>query len=226
MGAFQGFGGTNAHAIIESYQPRDGSRGSETQLFSPLTFSANSEKSLSATLAAYLEFLTANENVNLRDLAWTLQSRRSTLAYRKAITGSTLEAIKIKLAAELEDDKSGKKNLNTRFSNVQAPRVLGVFTGQGAQWPRMGAGLLESSSFVQERISELDDSLASLPPADRPSWSLREEILASAASSRIGEAAISQPLCTAVQIVLVDVLRAAGIELLAVVGHSSGTWLF
>ncbi|KXX77494.1 Nonribosomal peptide synthetase 14 [Madurella mycetomatis] len=217
-----GFGGTNAHAIIESYQPHDDSQGSETQLFSPLTFSANSEKSLSATLAAYLEFLTTNENVNLSDLAWTLQSRRSTLAYRKAIAGATLEAIKIKLTAELEDDKSGKRNLSTRFSNVPKPRILGVFTGQGAQWPRMGAGLLESSSFVQARISELDDSLASLPSADRPSWSLREEILASAALSRIGEAAISQPLCTAVQIVLVDLLRAAGIEMQAVVGHSSG----
>lgn len=43
-----------------------------------------------------------------------------------------------------------------------------------------------------------------------------------ASSSRISEAAISQPLCTAVQIALVDLLKAAGIRFNAVVEHSSG----
>ncbi|KLU90395.1 hypothetical protein MAPG_10249 [Magnaporthiopsis poae ATCC 64411] len=38
----------------------------------------------------------------------------------------------------------------------------------------------------------------------------------------MGEAAISQPLCTALQIVLVDMLGFAGIKLYSVVGHSSG----
>lgn len=36
------------------------------------------------------------------------------------------------------------------------------------------------------------------------------------------EAALSQPLCTAVQVILVDLLQAAGIHFTAVVGHSSG----
>ena len=40
--------------------------------------------------------------------------------------------------------------------------------------------------------------------------------------SRVGEAAISQPLCTALQITLVHILYAAGVGLAAVVGHSSG----
>ena len=39
--------------------------------------------------------------------------------------------------------------------------------------------------------------------------------------SRIGEAALLQPLCTAIQIVLVDLLRTAGITFTAVVSHSS-----
>lgn len=40
--------------------------------------------------------------------------------------------------------------------------------------------------------------------------------------SRIGEAALSQPTCTAIQIVLVDLLRAVGITFAAIVGYSSG----
>ncbi|KAK4194958.1 KR domain-containing protein [Triangularia verruculosa] len=86
----------------------------------------------------------------------------------------------------------------------------------------MGAELLQASIFVQDRVNELDGFLSSLPEQDRPSWSIYGELLAPAASSRLSEAAISQPLCTAVQIVLVDLLKAAGIEFHAVVGHSSG----
>ncbi|KAK4176933.1 Nonribosomal peptide synthetase 14 [Triangularia setosa] len=215
-----GFGGTNAHAIIENYVPEKGELAirNNAMLFTPLTFSANSEKSLAATLADYLEFLTASPAISLRDLAWTLQHRRSTLSYRKAISGMNLDAIRAKLAAALNDDKKS----SGPSDKVSNPRILGVFTGQGAQWPRMGAELFQTSTFVQDRIAELDSFLSSLPEPDRPSWSIQGELLAPAASSRTSEAAISQPLCTAVQILLVDLLKAAGIEFHAVVGHSSG----
>lgn len=86
----------------------------------------------------------------------------------------------------------------------------------------MGARLLEESPFASKRLAELDDALSSLPADDRPTWTLREMIFADADISRVAEAAISQPLCTAVQVVLVDLLSQAGIELSAVVGHSSG----
>ncbi len=102
------------------------------------------------------------------------------------------------------------------------PRILGIFTGQGAQWPRMGAELIEKSPAAAKILARLDGSLQSLPIRDRPSWSLREQLLASADSSSVEMAAISQPACTAVQVMLVDMLRAAGIEFSAVVGHSSG----
>ncbi|CAN8105228.1 unnamed protein product [Discula destructiva] len=69
-------------------------------------------------------------------------------------------------------------------------------------------------------MHQLEDSLATLP--DPPGWSLVTELLAPAATSRVNCAAISQPLCTALQIALVGLLFAAGIEFDAAVGHSSG----
>ncbi len=100
--------------------------------------------------------------------------------------------------------------------------MLGVFTGQGAQWATMGADLIQASATVREKIEQLDHSLANLPEADRPSWRIADQLSASKDVSRLGEAALSQPLCTAVQLVLVDLLRSAGIGFEAVVGHSSG----
>lgn len=98
---------------------------------------------------------------------------------------------------------------------------MGIFNGQGAQWPAMGAELLSKSSAAADIISALESRLARLPINDRPRWSLMEEMKLSV-GSRVGEAELSQPLCTAVQILLVDLLRSSGVEFGAVVGHSSG----
>ena len=86
----------------------------------------------------------------------------------------------------------------------------------------MGVELLKSSKIASKVIEQLETRLLRLPIADRPQWSLMQELTKGPSSSRIGEATISQPLCTAVQILQVDLLRAAGIEFDGVVGHSSG----
>jgi acyl transferase domain-containing protein len=49
-----------------------------------------------------------------------------------------------------------------------------------------------------------------------------EEIYKTEESSRVYEGAYSPPLCTAIQIALIMLLRSWGIRPIAVVGHSSG----
>jgi hybrid polyketide synthase/nonribosomal peptide synthetase ACE1 len=134
---------------------------------------------------------------------------------------STIEDLADSIDAKLSSAKDTPVGLRSSNRGV-APRILGVFTGQGAQWPTMGASLIRSSKFVSDKMQQLEDSLSSLPPDHRPTWSLREEMLADASRSRIAEAELSQPLCTALQIILVDLLQAAGMVCASVVGHSSG----
>ncbi len=86
----------------------------------------------------------------------------------------------------------------------------------------MGRHLILSSCFVSNIVDQLECYLSKLPVLERPTWSLRKELLADASSSRLNEAELAQPLCTAIQIILVDLLRAAKVKLVAVVGHSSG----
>ena len=220
---FIGFGGTNAHAILEQYQAPAASAPQSLSL-TPFVFSALSESSLVAQLQAYSDYLkTHRDNIDASDLAWTLHSRRSQLTTKIAFSALTIDQLTSKIDVKLaEVIQNAGMTIGIR-SNVKAtPRLLGVFTGQGAQWPAMGAHLIRSSDFVRKRIQHLEQSLATLPPSDRPAWHLRDEMLAGNDTSRIGEAALSQPLCTAIQIVLVDLLRAAGITFAAVVGHSSG----
>lgn len=85
----------------------------------------------------------------------------------------------------------------------------------------MGKELIRSSEFVRKRLGELQDSLSTLPEGEAPTWSVIEELERDPKESRMNEAILSQPLCTAVQIVAIDLLKAAGIRFSAVVGHSS-----
>ncbi|KAK4199547.1 putative dual specificity polyketide synthase [Triangularia verruculosa] len=222
-----GFGGSNAHAIIEQYIPATAApeEDGDSALFTPFVFSASSESSLVAQLEAYSEHLKTRSDTKAKDLAWTLQCRRSHLPIKAAFSAASVDQLVTKLDDKLADLKRAAGTtvgVRSTSKSTSAPKVLGVFTGQGAQWAAMGAELIKSSEFVRKRLGDLEDALTTLPTADRPSWRLVDEMLADSTTSRIGEAELSQPLCTAIQIVLVDMLKEAGISFSAVVGHSSG----
>lgn len=135
-----GFGGTNAHAIVEAYPAPSStavSSAAKPILYTPLTFSAASEKALVTMLSDYSAYLKRNTHVKLSDLAWTLQDRRSTLPYRKVVIGKDQQKLAANLEAIASAPTSDNPDLSVRQTTVSgAPRLLGVFTGQGAQWPR------------------------------------------------------------------------------------------
>ena len=224
MPLFQGFGGTNAHAIIENYEPNDNyfnETGKNVPVAAtPFTFSAISEKSLVSQLQTYVTYLRENPGYNLRDMSLRL-SRRSAFPCRASFSALTAESLASKIEAKLEEKSSGSVSIATR-PITKHRGILGVFTGQGAQWAAMGKELIMASNFAEGIVDELESSLVELPETDRPSWSLKSEMLASAASSRLSQGEFSQPLCTAVQVVLVDLLHQAGVNFDSVVGHSSG----
>ncbi|KAK7952854.1 Male sterility- NAD-binding [Apiospora saccharicola] len=229
-----GFGGANAHAIIESYDPvfwKQQRRALEIQAQPqaplatiPFLFSANSEKTLATQIETYLSFLSgmdeANGTSNIRDLAYTL-SRRSAFSLRTYCSAHTLGALREKLESKLADKNDKGQALGVRPAH-KTKAIIGIFTGQGAQWARMGYELIEASPIAAGVLKSMDESLQSLPEHDRPDWSLREELSKAADASRVMQGEFSQPLCTAVQVILVDLLRQVGVRFKAVVGHSSG----
>ncbi|KAG7116294.1 Polyketide synthase-nonribosomal peptide synthetase like protein [Verticillium longisporum] len=194
-----GFGGTNAHAIVEQYVP--GFWDQQKALFEQ-----------ARRLSVWLE---NNSEVSLTDLAWTLATRRSKFPYRWFFSAGSVAQLRTKI-----DKRLGSTYEPINLLPSLKPKILGIFTGQGAQWAAMGRSLIIGSKFVSKIVDCLEVSLSLLP--DAPTWSLREELLAGADKSRIAQAALSQPLCTAVQVILVEMLKASGIGFEAVVGHSSG----
>ncbi|KAM7218542.1 hypothetical protein V8F06_006146 [Rhypophila decipiens] len=221
-----GFGGANAHVVLESCggERNAGSVEELGPLFTPFVFSANSESSLRALLSAYSSHIDIDQepDIDAHDLAWTLRKRKSCLPYRAYFSAASRAGLKAQIAETLQHEATKTVGIRARTRREDGRKILGIFTGQGAQFARVGVELIEQSSRARRIFQSLESHLTELPPDDRPLWSLMSELLAPAQSSRINEAAISQPLCTAIQILLVDLLALAGIKFGAVVGHSSG----
>ncbi|KAF1992963.1 polyketide synthase [Amniculicola lignicola CBS 123094] len=204
-----GIGGSNAHVILESARSH-GVRGqmvsaSMQPRLSFLPFSAKSAESLQASLDKYSQYLEKRGNACLHDLAYTLGNRRVHYEHRTfAIT----------------DGSEGLESEPTTHISIEDSSVVFVFTGQGAQWAEMGKQLMDDFASVRDGIVELDKILSKchFPPT----WKIYEELRKPKRNSQIHKAEFSQPLCTAVQIILVDLLRSWGITPAAVVGHSSG----
>lgn len=194
--------------------------------FMPFLFSAASERSLVLYLEKFCNFLHSCTAVDIRNIAHTLQRRTrfpiSTTVGATSVT-ELVKALESKLMSSEPNRFDDSKTRHQGFMEIKhIPKVLGVFTGQGAQWARMGTELILASESARGIIQDLQSHLSRLPTADCPSWSLIEELQREEATSRIHEAEFSQTLCTAIQILLVKLLRESGIEFSAVVGHSSG----
>ncbi|KAM3497810.1 hypothetical protein MY10362_008850 [Beauveria mimosiformis] len=221
-----GYGGSNAHVIVEEpgvllpdfIKTSISSYRAEADLFADdddlslgqpriLLLSGNDETSLRSNAKALRNHLTnPNVKVSLEDLSYTLSERRSHHFNRGYI-------ITDKISFDESALVIGKKS-------TSQPRVGYIFTGQGAQWPQMGNELLKAFPEARETLKELDRYLQTSSIA--PSWSLIEEIAEPREAGHLRKPEFSQPLVTALQIALVDILQRWGISVSGVVGHSSG----
>ncbi|CAI7567668.1 unnamed protein product [Penicillium viridicatum] len=215
-----GFGGSNSHAILEAAQMdlstsscREPLVGQDAERPYLLPLSARSETSLAQMASNLADFAShSGREIRIDDLAFTLSCRRSKLATRGFLVESQASLDKGLTAASLK----------VRDSNSEGPfPLVFVYTGQGAQWAGMGKELLSHSCVFRKTIGYLDSCLRALGPEHAPAWTL-EGILRGDEHCDISAAEISQPLCTAVQIALTDVLKDWGVLPEMVTGHSSG----
>ncbi|EZF68845.1 hypothetical protein H105_08627 [Trichophyton soudanense CBS 452.61] len=216
-----GYGGTNAHIILEEYNRPSSAKLALPEPYAEMTkgrpylapITSHSDKAgklMADKLAAYLE---TNPDISIADFATTLSTERSMHDFRSFAYGATNEAVVSSLKEPLPVAAWASKM-------TSAPRLGFVFTGQGAQWWGMGRQLIEMSPLFRQSLEKCDEVLQALP--DKPDWTVVGELLRSQEDSRLGETRFSQPICTALQLALINLLASWGIRPTAVVGHSSG----
>lgn len=158
-----GFGGSNSHAILErapslaAVEPKTAPTQQASQLF---MVSAKSSTSLQCYVSALCDHIDKtvinNEQEYLASLSNTLCKRRTRFRHTHAIAASSLKDLAEKLRLPLPTSRIGDVG----------PLVF-VFTGQGAQWARMGHSLMQDDNY-NATMQEADRHLRDLGA----SWSL------------------------------------------------------
>ncbi|KAI0817576.1 hypothetical protein GGR55DRAFT_673409 [Xylaria sp. FL0064] len=211
-GALNGHTNGNGNIKIngEAHHTRNGNHVHSAPKKYLIPFSAHDEKTLQAN---YDKLATCCDRWALGDIAYTLSARRSLFQQRSFVIAADDEitilpnempkAVKVPAAAA-------------------APDIGFVFTGQGAQWPQMGVSLIEEYPSCLATIRRLDGYLEDLDEGFGRSWSIEDVLKEDPEHSQIHQAELSQPLVTALQIMIVNLLFQWGITPRAVIGHSSG----
>ncbi len=217
-----GYGGTNAHIIIEQYTgPRFLSAPNNLpEHFTEMTanrplllpLSSHTEKAGKVLLTTLTSAAMDNPETQTADFASSLSSaRRSHHRYRSyAIANHGSNAAEVFALSATP----WKPILNRK------PRIGFVFTGQGAQWYNMGRELFEKSPLFRQLLLRCEAVLKTLH--DAPKWSIFEELSRSKEETNVNKLEYASALSPSLQLCVVELLKAWGITPTAICGHSAG----
>ena len=211
-----GYGGTNAHVLMERFSAQGASEHCNTSAPYHLVASARDPQALKEYVAKLRDTVAAHPAEDLSDLAYSSARRRTHHEHRLALVTSDREHALAHLDAWLangfdEAIVEGQAPAHTR----QAP--VFVFTGMGPQWWAMGRELYRDEPVFRACVDRCDEVFQEVA-----GWSIRAEMQADEECSRIGDTTVAQPANFVIQAALTELWASRGIRPAAVVGHSVG----
>lgn len=213
-----GFGGTNAHVILESVQAK---ASVENQLERPLhilTLSAKSEKSLREMAQKYVE--TLHLEASFADVCYTANTGRSHFEYRLAMVAESSSQLAEKLGVFITKTNAIGL-LKGQVNSTNRPKIAWLFTGQGSQYIGMGRQLYEQAPTFRRTIDFCNDILRS----DLKTPLLEVLYPTTNESLLLNQTAYTQPALFAIEYALAQLWQSWGIKPDAVMGHSVGEYV-
>ncbi|HSP80600.1 MAG TPA: type I polyketide synthase, partial [Myxococcaceae bacterium] len=217
-----GFGGTNAHVVIEQ-APEVAARATASPLperpVHLLCLSARSEVALRQMAARYAESLQrgSGDAAELADTCFTAGIGRNAMAERLAVVARTPADCARALDA-FSAGQAAPALIHHKRKGKRKPRIAFLFTGQGAQHVGMARALYESQPVFRDVLRDCDRQLRPLLGC-----SLLEVLYGGPGQHRsLTDTALAQPALFSLQAALVELLRTCGITPAAVMGHSIG----
>ena len=204
-----GMGGVNAHVIVEE-APAPAARESLPQGSYVVKVSAASEDGVRRLADGYARMLSGVDSSVVGDVGFTANVGRASHRFRVAVQGVDGSG----LAAGLGAVAGGDRPVG-RLSN-QPPLSVFLFSGQGSQYPGMGAGLYATEPVFRAAFDECAELVGS--GGDVP---LREVVLGGRGGELV-QTRFAQVGIVSVQVGLVRLLESWGVRPGLVVGHSVG----
>ena len=208
-----GFGGTNAHLVIEGPGEVPAVTIANDRPRHVLALSARTPESLRVLADRYAEL----PDVSLADLAYSANTGRTHREHRLAVSAKDTAEAKAMLNAFVAGNEA--PGLHTHQAQTQAPGVVFLMTGQGAQYAGMGQTLYRTQPVFRTAIDQCDQWL-------RP---YRKHSLLSVLFPRDGDneglidqTEYTQPALFALQYALCELWKSWGVVPTAVMGHSVG----
>ncbi|KAA3617209.1 MAG: amino acid adenylation domain-containing protein [Calditrichaeota bacterium] len=213
-----GFGGTNAHVILQEAPEKKIEQNGIDRPVHILCLSAKNKNALKNLAVRYADFATKNEDINIGDLCNTANKGRIQDEHRLAI--------KIHSHSELveacNDFANGEENFLYRYAKLgkkSLPKKTFLFTGQGAQYPGMVKELYQSQPYFKAIVDECDEILKIWLDNSILDVIFKEE------GDQIHETRYTQPALFVVEYALAKLWISWGIKPDFVTGHSIGEYV-
>ncbi len=210
-----GVGGTNAHAILEEAPLRSPSEDSDFP-FQILCLSGQNKAALDGNTQNLIQWLRANPEADLADVAYTLKEGRRGFAKRRVVVAET--------TAEAADllEAANPRQVFTHDHLGPNPEVVFMFPGGGAQYAGMARDLYETEPVFADWMDRgLDHLEQSLDFDLRALW-LPEDGAEDAADAALLKPSVQLPLIMIVEYALAQLWMSWGVTPAAMVGHSMG----
>ncbi len=212
-----GVGGTNAHVVVEEAPLAPATPAQRPQKL--ILLSARTEAALEAMSANLATHLEQHAGLDLADAAFTLQAGRRAFPFRRTLTANDAAEAIAKLRS------ADKKNFTSGKAPAQAPAIVFMFPGQGAQYVEMGRQLYDNEPAFREAIDRCAGILQKQLNRD-----IREVLFPTAehhteAERQINETWITQPSIFVVEYALACLWISWGIKPDILVGHSIGEYV-
>ncbi|OUL18203.1 type I polyketide synthase [Nostoc sp. 106C] len=212
-----GVGGTNAHVVLEEtpeIQPVGASRPQQLLLLSAKTSTA-----LDAATANLQQYLQYNAEINLADVAYTLQRGRKAFNYRRYVVCHDItDAI-----ASLQS--LDPNQVSTRHTEIRNPPVAFMFPGQGSQYVNMGLNLYEREHIFREVVDRCAEILKPLLGRDLREIMYPAPSDCETAAISLKQTFFTQPALFVIEYALAQLWQRWGVKPQAMIGHSIGEFV-
>jgi len=210
-----GFGGTNAHVILEEAPiPKPSSPSRSWQLLLLSTKTSTALETATENLANYLQ---KYPDLNLADLAHTLQVGRWILNHRRMV-----------VCQNQEDAIKALRDPQRTFTHYQEPcnrPVVFMFSGQGSQYVNMGRELYESETIFREQVDYCCKLLKPQLGLDLRTVIYPSKQKAQEATQKLQQTAITQPALFVIEYALAKLWMTWGMKPETMIGHSIGEYV-
>jgi phthiocerol/phenolphthiocerol synthesis type-I polyketide synthase C len=215
-----GFGGTNAHLVLEEAPRREHARDEIERPLHVLALSAKSASALKSLASRFEHHLAAHPEEPLADVCFSANAGRSPFAHRLAATADSTVQLREQLTAFIAGGEA--TGLQSRhLQGKDRPKVAFLFTGQGSQYPGMGRQLYHTQPTFRRVLDQCNEILR--PYLEQPL--LTALFPEPGISSPLNETAYAQPALFALEYALAELWRSWGVEPDVVLGHSVGEYV-